>query len=197
MRLGADALRKIFADDSYGWTAHMGERQLFARDLRIGSYSIDVTLGNHLLVPKYLTDVVDPMSDRLQIEYQRLDLPDLLPPGVPALGYVRERFDCSQPVIVEGQSRHFISQIDGRSTVGRLFLLVHVTAGCSDFGFAGCYTLELVNLSPVPIRLHPGMRIAQVSFVPVVSPGQHVGAYDPDTHVDRPVPPLLGRHRFA
>lgn len=55
-------------------------------------------------------------------------------------------------------------RVEGRSSLGRLGLLVHVTAGFIDPGFEGNVTLEIVNLAPWIIEIVPGMRIAQLGF---------------------------------
>jgi dCTP deaminase len=55
-------------------------------------------------------------------------------------------------------------EITGRSSIGRIALQVHVTAGYIDPGFSGTVTLEIANLSPVPIMLRPGLLIAQMKF---------------------------------
>lgn len=60
--------------------------------------------------------------------------------------------------------------VEGKSTLGRLGLLVHATAGFIDPGFSGQVTLEMSNVSPVPILLTPGMAIAQLCFMPMSSP---------------------------
>lgn len=59
---------------------------------------------------------------------------------------------------------------EGKSSIGRLGLLVHVSAGFFDAGFNGQATLELVNLTQWPIILYPGMKIGQMSFVVLSSP---------------------------
>jgi deoxycytidine triphosphate deaminase len=59
---------------------------------------------------------------------------------------------------------HLYAHLDGKSTLGRLGLVVHVTAGWIDPGFDGEITLELANLSAIPVRLVEGMRIAQLRF---------------------------------
>ncbi|MEV7675083.1 dCTP deaminase [Streptomyces sp. NPDC088752] len=56
------------------------------------------------------------------------------------------------------------ARVEGKSSLGRLGLTVHVTAGFIDPGFAGQITLEIANLSPWPIRLRPGMPIAQLGL---------------------------------
>jgi len=62
------------------------------------------------------------------------------------------------------------AEIDGRSSIGRLGVLVHATAGWIDPGFQGFVTLEIVNLAPVPVKLYPGMRIAQLVFSSLHTP---------------------------
>lgn len=61
------------------------------------------------------------------------------------------------------------ARVEGRSSLGRLWLMVHSTAGFIDPGFCGNLTLEVVNLSPWPIEIHPGQRIAQLAFFMVSS----------------------------
>lgn len=60
--------------------------------------------------------------------------------------------------------RNLAARVEGRSSLGRLGLLTHSTAGWLDPGFTGHITLELFNVSGLPIRLWPGMRISQVCF---------------------------------
>lgn len=61
-------------------------------------------------------------------------------------------------------------RIEGRSSWGRLGLLVHATAGFVDPGYAGALTLELSNVGRLPIELKPGLRLAQVCFFEVSAP---------------------------
>ena len=58
-----------------------------------------------------------------------------------------------------------VSRIEGKSSLGRLGLIVHATAGFCDPGWKGTLTLELNNLTRVPIKLYPGLLIAQLSFM--------------------------------
>ena len=62
------------------------------------------------------------------------------------------------------------ARVEGKSSLGRLGLAVHITAGFIDPGFHGSITLEVANLAPVPITLRPGMRIAQIAFTPMAWP---------------------------
>jgi dCTP deaminase len=58
-----------------------------------------------------------------------------------------------------------VARIEGKSSLGRLGLIVHATAGFIDPGWRGTLTLELNNLTRVPIKLYPGLLIAQLSFM--------------------------------
>jgi len=58
-----------------------------------------------------------------------------------------------------------VARVDGKSSLGRLGLLVHATAGYVDPGWTGKLTLELSNQSQMPIALYYGMKIAQISFL--------------------------------
>jgi dCTP deaminase len=58
-----------------------------------------------------------------------------------------------------------VARIEGKSSLGRLGLIVHATAGFIDPGWKGTLTLELNNLTRVPIKLYPGLLIAQLSFM--------------------------------
>jgi dCTP deaminase len=65
-----------------------------------------------------------------------------------------------------------VARIEGKSSLGRLGLIVHATAGFCDPGWKGTLTLELNNLTRVPIILHPGLEIAQLSFMMLDRPAQ-------------------------
>ncbi len=63
-----------------------------------------------------------------------------------------------------------VARIEGKSSLGRLGLIVHATAGFCDPGWRGTLTLELNNLTRVPIKLYPGLLIAQLSFMALDRP---------------------------
>lgn len=66
--------------------------------------------------------------------------------------------------------RDIAGKLEGRSSLGRLGLVIHATAGYVDPGFSGWLTFELSNLSRLPIRIYPGMKIAQICFFQMTSP---------------------------
>ncbi|GBD12123.1 dCTP deaminase [bacterium HR24] len=109
------------------------------------------------------------MDVRLPAEglYEQLeaapDEPFVLQPGAFALATTLERLPLPA---------HTMARVDGRSSLGRLGVLVHATAGLVDPGFVGRLTLELSNQAPLPVALYPGMRIAQLSFYHLSSPAR-------------------------
>ena len=65
------------------------------------------------------------------------------------------------------------ARLEGKSSLGRLGLLTHSTAGFIDPGFSGHVTLELSNVATLPIKLWPGMKIGQLCFFQLASPAEH------------------------
>jgi dCTP deaminase len=80
----------------------------------------------------------------------------ILHPGEFVLGSTYERVALPDDLV---------GRIEGKSSLGRLGLLIHSTAGFIDAGFSGYLTLELSNVANLPITLYPGMKIGQVSFL--------------------------------
>ena len=90
--------------------------------------------------------------------------PFVLHPGEFVLGSTLER--CALPDDLAGR-------LEGKSSLGRLGLLTHSTAGFIDPGFTGHITLELSNVANLPITLWPGMKIGQFCFFRLSSPSEH------------------------
>lgn len=78
---------------------------------------------------------------------------------------------------------NMIARVEGRSSLARLGLAVHVTAGFIDPGFTGQITLEIANHSPAPIAIYPGQRICQIVIEQLSSPAEHpyAGKYQHQT----------------
>lgn len=201
MQLGGESLFDAFSDKH--WQAYRGEETLPMDSLRdlIGPNSIDVTLHPKILYPSKSVEheVVDPrIAESLSWQEHEGEL--TLMPGECVLGAVNERFDCTTGLHLymgdHNELTYWKQDIDGRSTVGRMFLQVHMTAGFGDYGFSGAFTLEITNVFNRPIRLYPGMRIAQVFFTRVYRPKRYHGAYSLSNHNDGPIAPSLGKGRF-
>ena len=76
-----------------------------------------------------------------------------------------------------------VARIEGKSSLGRLGLIVHATAGFCDPGWKGTLTLELNNLTRIPIKLYPGLEIAQLSFMTLDQPARRpYGSPDLGSH---------------
>jgi dCTP deaminase len=89
--------------------------------------------------------------------------PFAIHPGEFVLGRTLERVEIPDDVV---------ARIEGKSSLGRLGLIVHATAGFVDPGFTGTLTLEITNLTRVPIKLYAGLPIAQLSFMALDAPAQ-------------------------
>ena len=66
-----------------------------------------------------------------------------------------------------------VGRLEGKSSLGRLGLMIHATAGFIDAGWRGQITLELSNVAPLPITLYPDMEIGQISFMRMTTPADH------------------------
>jgi dCTP deaminase len=87
-----------------------------------------------------------------------------LQPGQFVLGSTKEYFEVPN---------HIMARLEGKSSLGRVGLLIHATAGYVDPGFKGYLTLELYNLCALPIFLYAGMKISQISFHMLTTPADH------------------------
>lgn len=92
------------------------------------------------------------------------DEPFILHPGEFALSSTYETVTLPDDVA---------ARLEGKSSLGRLGLLTHSTAGFIDPGFSGHITLELSNVATLPIKLWPGMKIGQLCFFQLSSPAEH------------------------
>ena len=90
--------------------------------------------------------------------------PFILHPGEFVLGSTYEMVTLPDDVA---------ARLEGKSSLGRLGLLTHSTAGFIDPGFSGHVTLELSNVATLPIKLYPGMKIGQFCFFRLSSPSEH------------------------
>jgi dCTP deaminase len=91
-----------------------------------------------------------------------------------------------------------VARIEGKSSLGRLGLIVHATAGFCDPGWKGTLTLELNNLTRVPIKLYPGLEIAQLSFMTLDRPAlRPYGSPDLGSHYQGQRQATASRYRAA
>ncbi|WP_345036952.1 dCTP deaminase [Georgenia daeguensis] len=130
--------------------------------------SLDVRLDRYFrLFDNHRYPVIDPSQD--QPELTRLvdagpDDPLILHPGEFVLGATYEQVTLPDDIA---------ARLEGKSSLGRLGLLTHSTAGFIDPGFTGHVTLELSNTATMPIMLWPGMKIGQLCFFQLSSAAEH------------------------
>ncbi len=130
--------------------------------------SIDVRLDRYFRVfANHRYSHIDPavaQDDLTELVEPRGDEPFVLHPGEFVLGSTLE--------VVSLDDAH-ASRLEGKSSLGRLGLLTHSTAGFIDPGFSGHVTLELSNVANLPIMLYPGMKIGQVCVFRLSAPSEH------------------------
>jgi dCTP deaminase len=88
----------------------------------------------------------------------------ILHPGEFVLGSTLERVKLPDDMV---------ARLEGKSSLGRLGLLIHSTAGFVDSGWDGYLTLELSNVANLPIAIYPGMKIGQISFLQMTTAAEH------------------------
>jgi dCTP deaminase len=143
--------------------------------------SIDIRLGNSFRVFHnhriQSIDLAEPPGDLTE----QVEIPDdgtfVIHPGEFVLGRTLELVEVPDDIVV---------RIEGKSSLGRLGLVVHATAGFVDPGFKGTLTLEIANFNSVPIVLRPGLPICQLSFMALDRPAER-----PYGH------PELGSHYYG
>jgi dCTP deaminase len=122
--------------------------------------SVDLRLDDSFRIFRMTTrpyvNVREPVDDLTELVTIGHEEPFVLQPGAFCLATTLETITLPNDIV---------ARVDGRSSLGRLGLLVHATAGYVDPGWTGKLTLELSNQSQMPIALYYGMRIAQISFL--------------------------------
>jgi dCTP deaminase len=130
--------------------------------------SIDFRLDRYFRVfENHRYPHIDPaadQSDLTRVVEPEGDEPFILHPGEFVLGSTHEVVSLPDDIA---------ARVEGKSSLGRLGLLTHATAGFVDPGFSGHVTLELANVATLPIKLYPGMKIGQLCFFRLSSPAEH------------------------
>jgi len=121
--------------------------------------SVDLHIDRYFRVFRnHTTPYIDPkvnQEDLTEMVEVAEDGMFILHPGEFVLGSTAERVALGDDLV---------ARLEGKSSLGRLGLLIHSTAGFVDAGFDGHLTLELSNVATLPIALYPGMKIGQISF---------------------------------
>ena len=130
--------------------------------------SVDLTLDRFFRVFRNdTTPYIDPkvpQEDLTELVEVSDDGAFILHPGEFVLGSTLERVALPSDLV---------ARLEGKSSLGRLGLLIHSTAGFVDAGWDGHLTLELSNVANLPIALYPGMKIGQISFLKMTTAAEH------------------------
>jgi dCTP deaminase len=174
-------------------SGHIGIEPLDDPDLQIQPASVDLRLASTFVTYRLPhVPCIDARNPRVVEEYtETLTIAEgdgfVLQPGEFALGSTLEWVRVPDDLV---------ARVEGRSSIGRLAVVVHATAGFIDPGFEGRITLELSNLGRCAVKLYPGMRISQVVFHTMTSPAER--PYGPARGSkyqgqEGPVPSRIGR----
>jgi dCTP deaminase len=130
--------------------------------------SIDVRLDRFFrLFDNHKYPFIDPAEDQPELTHLvevESGQPFILHPGEFVLGSTYEQVSLPDDIA---------ARLEGKSSLGRLGLLTHSTAGFIDPGFTGHVTLELSNVATLPIKLWPGMKIGQLCFFRLTTAAEH------------------------
>jgi len=138
-------------------------------DTQVQPASVDLRLGEEFLefqrtnIPYIHPDSADEVDD--YVTETHVDEGDdfILHPGDFVLGTTKERVSIPADLL---------ATVQGRSSLGRLAIVIHATAGIVDPGYVGQITLELSNLGTAPVALSPGMRVSQLIFTELKTPAK-------------------------
>lgn len=136
---------------------------------QLGSCMIDLQLGNTFRVFNHSkTPYLDPQDpDTLKAATAEVVIENkeafILHPGEFVLAMTKEYIEMPDDLT---------GRLEGRSSIGRMGVVVHSTAANIECGFRGNITLELANMGRIPVMLYPGMRICSLSFEELTSPAE-------------------------
>ena len=133
---------------------------------KVSGSSVDLTLSDEFLIFKHSElKAIDPLekhnydiTDKIKVKKGK---PFILHPSEFVLGSTVESVKIPADIT---------ARLDGKSSLGRLGVIVHSTAGSVDAGFQGTLTLEITNISRLPVLLWPGMDVCRLTFELMTSP---------------------------
>jgi dCTP deaminase len=136
-------------------------------DEQFGSCSVDFRLGHEFSIFEHSKHPFIDLRNKVEIEklMRPINVPEgeafILQPREFALAITLEHIELADDVL---------GRLEGRSSLGRIGVIVHGTAGLFDPGWSGRATLELSNLGIMPVALYPGMRICSMTFEQLTTP---------------------------
>lgn len=133
----------------------------------LGPSSLDLRLGNTFRIFNLSNlSVIDPFKKESQTT-TKVEIPDgkafILHPNEFVLAVTKEKVELPADLS---------ARLEGRSSLGRLGIIIHSTAGSVNAGFKGRLTLELANMGKIPVMLYPNMRICALVFEQLSSPSE-------------------------
>ena len=134
---------------------------------QFGSCSVDFRLGSEFSVFEHSRHAYIDLREKTAIQdlMRTIEVPTgesfILQPGEFALAITEESLELADDIL---------GRLEGRSSLGRIGIIVHGTAGLFDPGWRGKATLELSNLGRMPVALYPGMRICSFTFEQLTTP---------------------------
>jgi dCTP deaminase len=142
-------------------------------ELQIQPSGVDMLLGNEFRIFKPIPciDTKSPMDDCTETVRVREGEAFLIRPGEFVLGMVREYIRMPDDLV---------GSVDGRSSLGRLGIMVHTTSSSINPGWEGRIVLEITNLGKAPVKLYPGQRVAKLTFHKMTSPSERPYNARPD-----------------
>lgn len=136
---------------------------------QLGSCVIDLRLGRTFRVFNHSSvAVIDPFDKEMMEKItSKVEMAEgevfILHPSEFALAVTKEYIEVPDDLT---------GRLEGRSSIGRLGVVIHSTAANIECGFKGHITLELANMGRIPVKLYPGMRICSISFARLTSPAE-------------------------
>jgi len=132
---------------------HMANIGASSMDLRLGKYFKIYDHARHALLDPRNPETFRDIAKLIEIKEE--NIPFIVQPNEFVLGVTLETVKIADDMV---------ARVEGRSSLGRLGIIVHSTAGFIDAGFEGTITLEITNINRMPVALYPGMRVCQLAF---------------------------------
>ncbi|MBT5016651.1 dCTP deaminase [Candidatus Peregrinibacteria bacterium] len=131
---------------------HMKNIHASSMDFRLGKYFKVYNNSAQPVLDPAKPETLQNCTTLIEVEKGK---PYIVQPGEFVLGVTLEKIKLPNDLV---------ARVEGRSSLGRLGIIIHSTAGFIDAGFEGTITLEITNINRMPIALHPGMRVCQFAF---------------------------------
>ncbi|MFA5829110.1 MAG: dCTP deaminase [Candidatus Gracilibacteria bacterium] len=140
---------------------HLANVHASSLDLRLGKYFKIYDHTRFAVLDPLQPDTFKDIAKLIEVDDERV--PFIVQPGEFVLGVTLERIKIPDDMV---------ARVEGRSSLGRLGIIIHSTAGFVDAGFEGTITLEITNINRMPVALYPGMRVCQLAFEEMSSPAE-------------------------